>query len=145
MTLCIKSTRRGLLAGIPALAVAMDARRRNCARRASHERGGRSDFAAIEGYRAATALFHADPNDETSGDQWDAYWSLLETAPTTVAGFVAMFTCLAEKDENGQSNLCNAIDYWSGTEPGESQRPHSAEWLAMLADAMRKVAAEAQS
>jgi hypothetical protein len=70
---------------------------------------------------------------------------LLETPPTTVDGFAAMFDYLAEtNNEFGTSNMEAAIGYWSGL-PGQTDRPRPEEWLEMLATAMRKLQGEAQA
>lgn len=98
---------------------------------------------AIEIHRRATmrvnSLPHADI-DRAGDKEWAAYWAMLETAPTTVSGFVALFEYLAFKDEEfNYSNIQNAVDYWSCP---DHRHPDAAAWMAHLAAALKRLAAE---
>jgi hypothetical protein len=58
-------------------------------------------FAAIDAYRRADALFNAefvdDIPDEIGDRQSDAYFAVLRTRPTTMAGLVALTTLVRER------------------------------------------------
>jgi hypothetical protein len=152
MSITHHATRRSLLAGIPAVAAAMAPGAAIAFAGLPTQPAGDPIFAAIERHRAAVVRFDAfldGTNDveikESGRAAWDAYWFLLETPPPTTAGFVALFTYLAEKDEYGSCNLIAAIDCWDGNPPGQTEHLHASEWLEMLAAAMRKLQVEAQA
>jgi hypothetical protein len=100
---------------------------------------------AIAAHRAADAARDALPDDvgvadyDAAGEvEWNAFWALFATAPTTIAGFAALFEYLGgEMDESspGNSRMRPAIDCWSAQDERYSSE---AEWLRMLVSAIRK-------
>src|SRR5579871_1059647 len=142
MSTSTKTSRRGLLAAIPAMAAAIAPGAAATLSGLPTSAVADPIFAAIEAHKRAYTLFNSDPYDEDGEDLWDAYWQLLDTAPTTIAGFAAMFTYLAERDQYGYSNFGCAREYWAGIEGYNDTPPEHSDsaWLAMLADAIRKLA-----
>jgi hypothetical protein len=97
-------------------------------------------FQAIEQHRAAVERVEALPDDardaaldEPCEDERTAYAPLFTTAPTTAAGVAALFEHLAERDQLVRARIQSAVDDWDGR-----SRPDGGDWLAMLAEAIRK-------
>ncbi len=142
-------SRRRLLAGVPAVAAVGVP---SVATALGGLRTGGDDpiFAAIEAHKRAYALFDAafdahdgdSPEvDETSEHEWDAFWDIFETEPTTAAGLVVLFEYLALPHDGvgtTDSNLHFAFNDWQG---GRSAAAHisDSEWMTMISGALRKL------
>jgi hypothetical protein len=90
-------SRRAVLAGVASAAVLPIA----AALPTNAEAAVDPIFAAIDAFRRADALFHAeyvgDIPDEIGDRQSDAYYAVLRTRPTTMAGLVALTALVRER------------------------------------------------
>jgi hypothetical protein len=102
-------------------------------------------LAAIAAHKGAVDSFYALPDDVADGEndaagevEWEAFWALFSTAPTTIEGFVALLQYLSEDANSGfpgVSRIRRAIDCWSAKDDRYSSE---AEWLRRLAGSIRK-------
>jgi hypothetical protein len=138
------TSRRALLAGAPAAAAgALAAGTAVNAVAVAMARAGEIDpiFGAIAAYKEAVrareaALERDDDKDRKGFDgEWEAFYEMLDTTPTTIAGVVAMLEVLgtspyADADEEGD-NI--SVAGWAYNDAGGDECPVDQLLLAMAA------------
>jgi hypothetical protein len=123
------TTRRSLLTAGPAAAVALSAGT------AVATMTPDPALAAIDRYKAAMevrplAIERDDDKDRKGFDaEWDAFYEMLDTTPTTVAGIIAMLEVLGSDPYREDS--CSAASWAYNDHGGENERPVDRLMLAM--------------
>jgi hypothetical protein len=160
MTLSTKPTRRSIIAAFPAMTAALSPEVAADIGELSTDCTADPIFAAIQAHkRAAKAYSEAidrdgDSSDEANDHEEEAFWTVFDTTPTTAAGLVALVEYLFSPRfvNDGASMLRWAFETWPGVahDPEEDYRDdeeHIGEiaWLAMIAQALRDVKAEART
>jgi hypothetical protein len=116
-------------------------------------------FAAIEAYHDEHAAAEALSNEGYENvyeDEWDAFWTVFETVPTTAAGLVALFEFLmapyGDSVPDGlrlQSRLALAFGIWidNADNADDTSEEHITQWdwLAPIVTAMRNLMLGGQS
>lgn len=151
-------SRRGLLAGVPAIAITAAPAAAIMAP-AAVATAPDPIFAAIEAYHDEHAAAEALSNEGYENvyeDEWDAFWTVFETVPTTAAGLVALFEFLmapyGDSVPDGlrlQSRLALAFGIWidNADNADDTSEEHITQWdwLAPIVTAMRNLMLGGQS